>query len=72
MFRRKHEEQAELQQAFELQGRRFMNLQLEDLKSHRYPQNLSIGSAIPSPTLSPNNQVPIVPSDGIDQQVPTG
>ncbi|KAG6671322.1 hypothetical protein I3843_Q003200 [Carya illinoinensis] len=73
MLRRKLEEQAELQQAFELQGRRLMNLQLEDLKSHRYytHQNLSVGSTIPSPTLSPNNQIPILPPDGIDQQVPT-
>lgn len=82
LMRRKLEEQADLQQAIELQGRRLMNLQLLDFKNnhqHYHPQqyhhNLSVvGSPIPSPTLThtPNNQSLILPPDGIDQQVPTG
>jgi hypothetical protein len=79
LLRRKLEEQADLQQAIELQGRRLMNLQLLDFKNHPYhPQqyhhSLSVGSPIPSPTLTraPDNQNLFPPSDGIDQQVPTG
>lgn len=79
LLRRKLEEQADLQQAIELQGRRIMNLQLLDFKNHQYhPQQyhhgLSVGSPIPSPTLTraPDNPNLIFPSDGIDQQVPTG
>ncbi|XP_059429782.1 zinc finger CCCH domain-containing protein 22-like isoform X3 [Corylus avellana] len=78
LLRRKLEEQADLQQAIELQGRRIMNLQLLDFKNHQYhPQQyhhgLSVGSPIPSPTLTraPDNPNLILPSDGIDQQVPT-
>ena len=81
LLRMKLEEQADLQQAIELQGRRLMNLQLLDFKnhhhyqSHQYHHNFSIGSPIPSPTTlthTPNNQTLILPPDGIDQQVPTG
>lgn len=81
LLRRKLEEQADFQQALELQGRRLMNLQLLDFKSHRYHpnqyhHNLSVGSPIPSPTLThnPNNQTLISSPrfDGIDQHVPTG
>lgn len=53
MLRRKLEEQADLQQAIELQGRRMMNLQLLDLKNqqlHRYQHNLSPISPISSPS----------------------
>ncbi|CAK7331112.1 unnamed protein product [Dovyalis caffra] len=75
MLRRKLEEEADLQQAIELQGRRLLNLQLLDLKNHhqhRYLHALSTGSPIPSPTIlhSPNNQSLFFPIDGIDQEVP--
>ena len=50
MLRRKLEEQVELQQALELQGRRLLNLQLPDLKNdqlhHHHPHNLSICSPL--------------------------
>ena len=39
LSRRKLEEQAELQQAIELQGRRLMNLQLLDFKNHNHGGN---------------------------------
>ncbi|KAB2050320.1 hypothetical protein ES319_A13G237600v1 [Gossypium barbadense] len=76
MLRRKLEEQADLQQAIELQGRRLMNLQLLDLKNQHHssfhhslstgspiPSPLSTGSPIPSPTVSriPTNQARIFP-----------
>ncbi|KAF9686425.1 hypothetical protein SADUNF_Sadunf03G0157200 [Salix dunnii] len=53
LWRRKLEEQADLQQAFELQSRRLMNLQLLDVKKHHH-RALSNGSPVPSPTHSPN------------------
>ncbi|KAL5719382.1 hypothetical protein ACHQM5_012170 [Ranunculus cassubicifolius] len=46
LLRRKLEEQVELQQAIELQSRRFMGLQLLDIKNHHHQRNLSS----PSPT----------------------
>ncbi|GAB2239710.1 hypothetical protein Droror1_Dr00025623 [Drosera rotundifolia] len=50
LWRRKLEHQADLQQALELQGRRLMNLQLMDLKSHYQPlHSISVGSPIKSP-----------------------
>ncbi|KAL5543641.1 hypothetical protein UlMin_007425 [Ulmus minor] len=52
LWRRKLEEQAELQQALELQSRRLMGLQLLDVKKHHH-RALS-GSPIQSPTQSPN------------------
>uniref|UniRef100_A0A2P2JS18 Nucleic acid binding protein n=1 Tax=Rhizophora mucronata TaxID=61149 RepID=A0A2P2JS18_RHIMU len=57
LLRRKLEEQADLQQAIELQGRRLINLQLLDLKNHtfsphQYFRGLSSGSPLSSPTLS--------------------
>ncbi|EOY32749.1 hypothetical protein QUC31_019282 [Theobroma cacao] len=75
LLRRKLEEQADLQQAIELQGRRLINLQLLDFKDHNHPQyhhGLSTGSPMPSPTVShtPNNQALIFPADGIDQEDP--
>ncbi|XP_039053102.1 zinc finger CCCH domain-containing protein 53-like [Hibiscus syriacus] len=75
LMRRKLEEQADLQQAIELQGRRLMNLQLLDLKNqHQSPfrHDLSTGSPIPSPTVprTPNNHALIFPADGINQEVP--
>ncbi|XP_022752368.1 zinc finger CCCH domain-containing protein 53-like [Durio zibethinus] len=74
LLRRKLEEQADMQQAMELQGRRLMNLQLLDFKNHHHSQlnhGLSSGSTTPSPTVShtPNYQAPIFPADGIDQEV---
>ncbi|CAL5330672.1 unnamed protein product [Camellia sinensis] len=53
LWRRKLEEQADLQQAIELQGRRLMGLQLLDVKRHNHHRTLSTGAAIPSPH-SPN------------------
>ncbi|GMJ07066.1 hypothetical protein like AT3G51950 [Hibiscus trionum] len=75
LLRRKLEEQADLQQAIELQGRRLMNLQLLDLKNQHQSQfhhGLSTGSIIPSPTVprTPNNHALIFPADGINQEVP--
>lgn len=66
MLRRKLEEQADLQQAIELQGRRLMNLQLLDLKNQHHSSfhhSLSTCSPIPSPTVSriPTNQARIFP-----------
>ncbi|KAM6595122.1 hypothetical protein CsatA_002825 [Cannabis sativa] len=54
LWRRKLEEQAELQQAIELQSRRIMGLQLLDVKKHHHHRALSSGSPIQSPTQSPN------------------
>ena len=53
LWRRKLEEQADLQQALELQSRRLMGLQLLDIKKQHH-RALSTGSPIPSPTQSPN------------------
>ncbi|KAJ4724343.1 Zinc finger CCCH domain-containing protein [Melia azedarach] len=74
LLRRKLEEQADLQQAIELQGRRLMNLQLH-LKHnhhHQFHHGLSNGSPIASPTLShtPNSQTRVFPSEGTDDEVP--
>ncbi|KAA8524242.1 hypothetical protein F0562_010665 [Nyssa sinensis] len=54
LWRRKLEEQADLQQAIELQGQRLMGLQLLDVKRHNHHRTLSTGAAIPSPINSPN------------------
>ncbi|KAA3455364.1 zinc finger CCCH domain-containing protein 55-like isoform X1 [Gossypium australe] len=52
MLRRELEEQADLQQAIELQRRRFMNLQLPDFKNdgihHFHHCSLSVGASVPS------------------------
>lgn len=53
MLRRKLEEQADLQQAIELQSRRLMNLQLLDVKRSNHHRALSLGAVIPSPPHSP-------------------
>ncbi|XP_027344479.1 zinc finger CCCH domain-containing protein 53-like isoform X4 [Abrus precatorius] len=53
LWRRKLEEQADFQQALELQSRRLMGLQLIDIKKQHH-RALSTGSPIPSPTHSPN------------------
>ncbi|KAK7243638.1 hypothetical protein RIF29_38444 [Crotalaria pallida] len=53
LWRRTLEEQADFQQALELQSRRLMGLQLLDIKK-QHQRALSTGSPIPSPTHSPN------------------
>ncbi|KAE8710594.1 hypothetical protein F3Y22_tig00110320pilonHSYRG00027 [Hibiscus syriacus] len=73
MLQKKSEEQADLQQAMELQRRRLMNLQLLDFKNHHPSQfhpGLSTGSPIPSLTVSrtPTNQARVFPSDVFDQE----
>ncbi|KAL3718605.1 hypothetical protein ACJRO7_003689 [Eucalyptus globulus] len=73
LLRRKLEEQADLHQAIELQGRRLMNLQLLDLKNRyrQYPHNLSTSSPISSPVLprSPNVQSLNLPPNAINREV---
>lgn len=51
LLRRRLEEQADLQQALELQSRRLMGLKLLEMKHHHH-RALSAGSPIPSPTHS--------------------
>ncbi|XVF24242.1 hypothetical protein REPUB_Repub13aG0110800 [Reevesia pubescens] len=74
LWRRKLEEQADLQQALELQNRRFMGLQLLDVKKHQHHRALSSGSPIPSPTPthSPNlfNQSLVLPQFHNSQEAP--
>lgn len=56
LWRRKLEEQADLQQALELQSRRLMGLQLLDVKRSHHHRSLSTGAPpIHSPTQSPNS-----------------
>ncbi|KAM1974217.1 hypothetical protein ACFX15_039146 [Malus domestica] len=71
LWRRKLEEQAELQQALEIQSRRLMGLQLLDVKKHHHC-TLSASSPIHSPTQSPNmfNQNLVHPSVHSGQEVP--
>ena len=54
LWRRKLEEQADLQQAIELQGRRLMGLQLLDVKRPNHYRALSSGAAFPSLINSPS------------------
>lgn len=56
LLRRKLEEQADLEQAIELQGRRMMNLQLLDLKTHQQ-NNLSINQSLTPPADRSNQPV---------------
>ncbi|KAE9606511.1 putative transcription factor C3H family [Lupinus albus] len=52
LMRRKFEEQAELQQAIELQERRLVNLRLPDFKNnliHHHQRSLSVGGPFPFP-----------------------
>ncbi|GMI84145.1 hypothetical protein like AT3G51950 [Hibiscus trionum] len=75
LLQRKLEEQSDLQQAIELQGRRLMNLQMLDFKNHHqspFHHGLSTGSPIPSLTVSraPTNQARIFPCDVFDQETP--
>ncbi|CAA2935721.1 zinc finger CCCH domain-containing 53-like isoform X1 [Olea europaea subsp. europaea] len=53
LWRRKLEEQADLQQAIELQNRRLMGLQL-DIKRNSHHRTLSTGGILSSPTQSPS------------------
>ena len=77
MLRRKLE-QAELQQAIELQGRRMMNLQLSDLKNHHHGGQFqaNLGPGIPNPSpVQPHlhiNQSLLLQSDGLNQEVLEG
>lgn len=50
LWRKKLEEQADLQHAIELQNRRLIDLQLLDVKRSHHHRALSTGAAIPSPT----------------------
>ncbi|EOY17558.1 Zinc finger family protein / RNA recognition motif-containing protein isoform 5 [Theobroma cacao] len=72
LWRRKLEEQADLQQALELQNRRLMGLQLLDVKKHHHHRALSCGSPIPSPTHSPNlfSQSLVLPQFHNGQEAP--
>ncbi|GKB14406.1 zinc finger CCCH domain-containing protein 53-like protein [Tanacetum coccineum] len=54
LWRKKLEEQADLQHAVELQNRRLMDLQLLDVKRSHHHRALSTGAAILSPTYSPS------------------
>ena len=59
MMRRKAEE-AELQQAFEFQRRRLLNLHLPDMDSelfHHHQRSLSIGSPVHFPSRSANQSM---------------
>ncbi|KAM3693382.1 hypothetical protein ACB098_08G159400 [Castanea mollissima] len=76
LLRRKLEEQVELQQAIELQGRRMMNLQLPDLndRMHHHHRSLSVGSPVllpPQPDAHINQNV-TVPSDCSNQEIAEG
>ncbi|KAF1897004.1 hypothetical protein Lal_00034706 [Lupinus albus] len=71
LWRRKLEEQADFQQALELQSKRLMGLQLLDLKKQHH-RTLSTGSPIPSPTHSPSmfNQNIVFPSFHSSSETP--
>uniref|UniRef100_A0A2P2LH79 Uncharacterized protein n=1 Tax=Rhizophora mucronata TaxID=61149 RepID=A0A2P2LH79_RHIMU len=72
MLRRKLEEQAELQQAIELQGRRLINLQLPDIRGdyiHRHQRSLSVSAPISLPTHTAVKQNVCLTSDGKNQEV---
>ncbi|KAL0287651.1 UNVERIFIED_CONTAM: Zinc finger CCCH domain-containing protein 22 [Sesamum angustifolium] len=74
MLRRKLEQEAELQHAIELQGRRMINLQLMDLKNqhhnHHFLPSLRAGISISSPRQSQllMNQNFVAASDAINQE----
>lgn len=69
------EEQADLQQAIELQNRRLMGLQLLDVKRGNHHRALSTGAAISSPSHSPNffhQSVVLSSSDRSSPEFPEG
>ncbi|XP_021278812.1 zinc finger CCCH domain-containing protein 55-like [Herrania umbratica] len=71
MLRRKLEEQVDVQQAIELQRRRFINLQLPDFKNdgiHHHQRSLSVGASVSLPAYSHASQN-VHPSDSIKQEV---
>ncbi|KAJ4839610.1 hypothetical protein Tsubulata_029638 [Turnera subulata] len=74
ILRRKLEEQAELQQAIELQGRRLINLQLPDIRGDfippRHQRSLSVGSPI-SLHITANQNV-LLTSDGQNESPEDG
>lgn len=81
LLAKKFEESANLQQAITLQGRRLMNLQLQDLKNQssyrqqcHYHHGLSIESPISSPGLSqtPHSQTSLFPPNGTRQEISEG
>ncbi|CAI9764997.1 unnamed protein product [Fraxinus pennsylvanica] len=65
LWRRKLEEQADLQQAIDLQNRRLMGLQLLDIKRNSHHRTLSTADIISSPIQSPSffNQNVILSGD---------
>ena len=76
LLRRKLEQQAELQQAIELQGRRLMNLQLPEFKNdrlHHHQRSLSVGASVHLPqSLSLSSQNANLPFDTIKQEITEG
>lgn len=79
LLAKKLEERANLQRAIELQGRKLMNLQLQDLKDHhhyclhhhQYHHGLSSESSIPSPVFSnkaPNGSETFIFPPSVTQQ----
>ena len=75
LWRRKLEQEADLQQALELQNRRLMGLSLLDVKrNHHHHRSLSTGAPIPSPTQSPNSifNQPLLGSDPSSPDAPDG
>ncbi|XP_057790019.1 zinc finger CCCH domain-containing protein 53 [Salvia miltiorrhiza] len=56
LWRRKLEEQADLQQAIELQNKRLMGLQLLDVKRNSHHRTLSTGAVMSSPTTFSSNR----------------
>ncbi|KAJ8449437.1 hypothetical protein Cgig2_002234 [Carnegiea gigantea] len=75
MLLKKLEEQADLQQTLEAQGRRLMNLQLLDMKNHQQQQHsMSVRSPILSPHLSQasSTQNTLSPPNGGSQDFSEG
>ncbi|PIA48719.1 hypothetical protein AQUCO_01400940v1 [Aquilegia coerulea] len=71
LLRRKLEEQVELQQAIELQSRRFMGLQLLDVKKHQHHHQRNLSSPSPTHPFSPHiNHTPFHPSSSSDRSSP--
>lgn len=71
MLRRKLEEQVELQQAIELQSRRFMGLQLLDIKKQQYHHQRNFSSPSPTNPFSPHmNLHPLHHSSSSDRSSP--
>lgn len=75
LWRRKLEEQADLQQAIELQNRRLMSLKLLDVKRSNHHRALSTGAVNLSPTFSPklyNRSCVLSSSDRSGPEFPEG